>query len=105
VGTVFPALIATNSRGKIELWNLYVPCPLRCVKNVCLGEFHADSTIFKYFNANFVVLFHMFFVFGKLSILGSNWNFSLSVTGGMKYQVSIIAGIYKVPSEMLLELR
>jgi len=38
----------------------------------------------------------------KLSILGSNWNLNLSVTGRLKYKVSIIAKIYEVPSEILL---
>jgi len=32
----------------------------RCVDLVLMGKFHADSTIFKYFKAKFVVLFHVF---------------------------------------------
>jgi hypothetical protein len=56
LGTVCPVRTATYTRGRTELHTLTVQNMLWSVGSACLGEFHADSTICKYFNANFMVL-------------------------------------------------
>ena len=51
----------------------FVPILFPCVDLVYTGKFHADSTIFKYFKAKFVVLFHVFLFLGNcppLAVIG-----------------------------------
>lgn len=56
LGTVCPAQTATFTRGRTELHTLTAQNLLWSVGGVCQGEFHADSTICKYFNSDFIVL-------------------------------------------------
>jgi hypothetical protein len=59
VSNVRPAQTASVSTGQMELQNP-APSLFGSVDHACLGEFYADNTICKYFNANFIVLFHVF---------------------------------------------
>jgi hypothetical protein len=65
LGTVCHVQTASYSRGRTELPTRTAPDRLWSVGNVGQGEFHADNTVCKYFNANFIVLFHMFLFLGN----------------------------------------
>ena len=54
--TVCPVQTATYTRGRTEPGILTAQNLLWSVGSVYQGKFHADSTICKHFNANFIVL-------------------------------------------------
>jgi len=70
---VCPAQIAKCTTRKTVHLIHFVLNLFCCVDHVCMGKFHADSTIFKYFKAKFVVLFHVFLFLGNcppLAVIG-----------------------------------
>jgi hypothetical protein len=61
----FRVLFATFTRGQTEQSTRYVQRLLWNVAVAFLGELYANITIFKYFNASFIVLFHVFLFLGN----------------------------------------
>jgi hypothetical protein len=70
LGTVSHVLTASHTRGRTGLCTHTAPNLLWNVGNVFKGELYGANTICKYFNANFILIFHVFLFFWETVLPG-----------------------------------